>query len=287
MDWFILSLLTALAVAVRDVSVKKFHDLEPLEVAAVETFWSLPLFAAGFAFVPTPQLDHAFWSAFLWSLPLNIAAYILYLYAIKLSPISLTVPFLSLTPVFMILTGYLTIGETITLWGGLGVGLIVAGSYILNSDQVNEGVLKPFIAFAHEKGSWMMLIVAFLFAFAAVIGKKAMIHSSPLFFSYFFFLTFNLIIVTALILSRKMPLRSLWHNRGKGIWLGSLLATHISCHALAITIATAVYMIAVKRSSIVFSVILSWLILKEEKMRFRLLGSICMFGGILLITLMG
>lgn len=287
MLWVTLSILTAISVAIRDVSVKFFKELQPLDIAAVELFWSLPALAIGSFLIPVPPLDATFWWNFFISIPLNVTAYILYLQSIKASPISLSVPFLSFTPLFMILTGFVALGETINLWGGLGIILIVLGSYILNLNKSKEGLFKPFSALFHEKGSWMMMIVAFLFAFAAVVGKKAMLHSSPLFFIYFFFLVFNITILIGLIVSRKINWHRLQHYKKKGIWLGSLLMIHISCHALAIVSATAVYMVAVKRSSILFSVLLSWIILKEGERKIRGMGTVFMFCGVLLITLLG
>ncbi len=287
MLWITLSILTALSIAARDVSIKTYKQLPPLEIAAIELFWSLPLLVLGCFWVPMPALDEIFWWAFLLSIPINIVAYILYLYAIKLSPISLTVPFLAFTPVFMILTGFLVLNEKINIWGGLGVGFIVLGSYILNFKEIRYGLLKPFTALLHEKGSWMMLIVALVFSFAAVIGKKAMLHSSPLYFSYYFFLVFNITILAALFITRKSSLKKVLQHPRKGSWLGALLMIHISFHGLAIAISTAVYMVAIKRSSILFSVLMSWLILQEKDLRYRGLGTILMFAGMLFIGILG
>ena len=287
MLWITLSILAALSIAARDVSIKTYQQLPPLEIAAIELFWSLPLLLLGCFWVPVPALDQIFWWAFLLSIPINIVAYILYLYAIKLSPLSLTVPFLAFTPVFMILTGFLVLNEKINIWGGLGVGFIVLGSYILNFKKIQYGLLKPFTALLHEKGSWMMLIVALVFSFAAVIGKKAMLHSSPLYFSYYFFLVFNITILAALFITRQSSLRKVLQHPRKGSWLGSLLMIHISFHGLAIAISTAVYMVAIKRSSILFSVLMSWLILQEEDLRYRGLGTVLMFAGMLFIGILG
>ena len=287
MLWFTLSILTALSIAARDVSIKTYQQLSPLEIAAIELFWSLPLLLLGCFWVPVPALDQIFWWAFFLSIPINIVAYILYLYSIKLSPLSLTVPFLAFTPVFMILTGFLVLNEKINIWGGLGIGFIVLGSYILNFKKIQYGLLKPFTALLHEKGSWMMLIVALVFSFAAVIGKKAMLHSSPLYFSYYFFLVFNITILAALFITKKSSLRKVLQHPRKGPWLGSLLMIHISFHSLAIAISTAVYMVAIKRSSILFTVLMSWLILKEEDSKYRILGTILMFTGMLFISILG
>ena len=287
MIWFFLSLAAALSIAARDVSIKSYKDLQPREIAALELFWALPALIIGCVFVETTPLDQTFWWTFILSIPINIMAYVLYLNAIKISPISLSVPFLAFTPIFMILTGFWVLGETINLWGGFGTGLIVIGSYILHFKKNQLNFSAPFSAFIHEKGSWYMLIVAVLFAFAAVIGKKAILHSSPLFFSYSFFLVFNVLILMGLFVRGKNNWQKIIRNSPKGLWLGSLLMIHISFHGLAISISTAVYMVAVKRSSILFSVLLSWLILKERDIHYRGLGTLIMFVGMIFITLLG
>ena len=287
MIWFFLSLAAAISIAARDISIKTYEDLQPMEIAVLELFWALPALFIGCIIIETPPLDQTFWWTFILSIPINIMAYVLYLHAIKLSPISLSVPFLAFTPVFMILTGFFVLGETINLWGSIGIVLIIMGSYILHFNKEQLNFSSPFFAFIKEKGSWIMLVVAIIFAFAAVIGKKAMLHSSPLFFSYYFFLVFNVLILIGLLVRRKNSLQIILRNSSKGIWLGSLLMIHISFHGLAISISTAVYMVAVKRSSILFSVLLSWYILKEADIRYRGLGTLLMFVGMLFIILFG
>ncbi len=287
MIWFLLSLAAAISIAARDVSIKTYNDLVPGEIALLELFWAAPFFLLGSLVVETPPLDQTFWWTFMLSIPINILAYGLYLNAIKMAPISLSVPFLAFTPVFMILTGFFILGETINVWGGLGIGLIVLGGYILHYRTTQKSFLAPFAAFMHERGSWFMFIVAILYAFAAVIGKKAILHSSPLFFSYLFFLVFNVIVLVGLLMTGRYDWRKILRATPRGIWLGTLLMIHISFHGLAIAISTAVYMVAVKRSSILFSVFLSWLILKETDLRYRGLGTILMFAGMLFITLLG
>jgi len=287
MIWFFLSLAAALSIAARDVSIKTYVDLDPPEIAILELFWSLPYFFMGCFIIETPSLDQIFWLTFVLSIPINILAYVLYLYALKISPLSLSIPFLAFTPAFMILTGFFILAETINIWGGLGIGLIVAGGYILHFKKTQRNFWAPFSAFLHEKGSWYMLIVAILFAFAAVIGKKAILHSSPLFFSYSFFLTFNITVLTGLLLGGRNNWRKIIHNSPRGLWLGTSLMIHISFHGLAIAISTAVYMVAVKRSSILFTVLLSWLLLKETDIRYRGFGTLLMFVGMLFIILLG
>jgi drug/metabolite transporter (DMT)-like permease len=287
MTWFNLTVVAALSIAARDVSIKTYEDLQPMEIAILELFWAIPPLAVGCFFIETPPLDQTFWWAFILSIPINWCAYILYLYAIKISPISLSVPFLAFTPAFMILTGFFILGETINIWGGMGIGLIILGSYILHFHESHRGFLAPFKAFAREKGSWFMLIVSLLYAFAAVIGKKAILHSSPLFFAFFFFLVFNVTVLAGVLSRRRTDWQKIKKNTSKGMWLGLLLLVHISFHAVAISMSTAVYMVAIKRSSILFSVLLSWIVLNESEIRYRGLGTLLMFAGMALVTILG
>ena len=287
MDWLLYSLITALAVSARDVSVKIFRQNSPLEIAGMELFWSLPILILGFILVEVPDIDRVFWINFVLSIPLNAAAYILYLYAIKMSPLSLTVPFLAFTPAFMIITGKVVLDEDISLWGGAGIMLIVVGSYVLNISSTMGGISQPFRRFIDEKGAWIMLTVAFIFSFAAVIGKEAMIHSSTLFFSFSFFIVFNVCILFVLLLTGKIQTSLFIKEPTKGFWLGLLLSIHVACHGLAIAIANAAYMIALKRSSILFTVIVGITLLKEENPKWRGIGTALMFLGVLLISLKG
>lgn len=133
-----------------------------------------------------------------------------------------------------------------------------------------------------------MLVVALLFSCAAVIGKKGIIHSSPLFFSFLFFLVFNSVALGILRLTGSLKWRQLFgKQRRRGMWLGVLLNLHVSCHGLAIAIATAIYMVTVKRSSLLFCALCSWLILRERQMLTKGPGTLCMFLGLVFISLLG
>lgn len=288
MPWYVYALLTAMAVAGRDIYVKAgCRKLSVEEVAGVEMLWSLPVFAIGLLLVPRPPLDATFWWMLFWSFPVNIIAYFLYLKAIKISPLTLTVPFLSFTPAFMLATGPLILGEQINRWGGAGIICIMAGSYLLNIDSARGGLLGPLKALTRERGSWLMLLVAFLYAFGAVLGKKGMLHSSPLYFTSLFFLLFSLLILAGLAMRGQLRLGQLKSHQRQGMWLGTLMGTQMGFHCIAITMVTAAYMIAVKRCSILFSVLAGGFYLREANFRTRLAGTAAMFAGMLLIILGG
>lgn len=286
--WFTLSLLTALFVASQDAWVKKFFShLTPHEMASYPLIYSLPLFIVTLFFVPVPPLDATFFWYFLIALPLNGGAYYLYIKAIKVSPLSVTIPYLAFTPAFTIFTGYIFLHEIPKVLSGIGIIIICMGSYVLNLDFKKWSPLAPFKAIRKETGSWIMLIVAFLFSFAAVIGKVMIIHSSPLFFSVYFFIAFNISFLLFLLVTKKITLHIFIKAPLKGIIAGALFFFHLLCHALAISLTKAVYMISIKRLSVFFSIFYGGVIFKEKNLFMRFCGALLMFTGACIILFYG
>jgi drug/metabolite transporter (DMT)-like permease len=288
MLWLILSLLTALAVAIQDTWVKKyFAHLSPYDMMVYPALYSLPFFLIGLCLSPRPSLDTIYWWCLVVSLPLNAVSFLLYMQAIRISPLSLTVPYLAFTPVFMIITGAIILGEIPNRFGVIGILITCIGGYVLNIDIGSFNFRDPFIAIIREKGSWLMLIVAFIFSFAAVVGKKGILHSSPLFFTISFFVAFNLTVIIGLLLVRKIDLKTYAVNPGKGLVAGTLLFLHAISHGFAISLTKAAYMISIKRFSILFGVIFGAIFFKERNIRVRLAGATLMLSGAAMIILRG
>ena len=136
---------------------------------------------------PLPRPDAPYYVAVACALPLEVVAVVLYTKALRLSPLGLTIPFLSLTPLFLILFAYLIAGQPVSLQGGLGIVLIAAGSYLLNLSEARRGILAPLRAIPREPGSLLMIGVAAIYAVTSSLGKVAISHSSPLFFGATYF----------------------------------------------------------------------------------------------------
>lgn len=288
MYWVILSLLTALAVSSQDAWVKKyFSGFSPYEMSMYPLMYSCPLFVISMFWVSVPPLDTIFFWCFFLSLPINGISLILYMKAIKISPLSLTLPYLAFTPTFIILTGYLFLGEMPNIWGGLGILITCIGSYGLNLEARKRNFFAPLQAIFKETGSWLMLIVSFLFSFAAVLGKKAIIHSSVLFFTFSFYLSLNLFLFLLFRTLGKIRLKTFAKFPAKGIVAGCLLFFHSLFHGWAISITKAAYMISIKRFSVLFGIIYGGIFFKERNIIIRFFGAMFMLSGAILITIKG
>ena len=216
-------------------------------------------------------------------LPLEILAMYLYMKAIKVSPLSLTLPFLAFTPVFIIMTGRLLLGERLSPWGILGICLIVTGSYCLNLSHIRTGFFAPLKAIIKEPGSWMMLLVSFIYSITSVISKLGILHTNPYFFGITYFTALTILMVALAPFIQKFTARNLIRFPLKGMILGFIFGVMIFSHVLAISMVQVAYMISIKRTSLIFGVLYGAWLFQEEKIGERLFGTIIMIGGVFII----
>lgn len=293
--WFVISLGVAFFSAVVAACTKRFFgDYDPWRMSAAPLVFSLPGFALALAGVllwdtasPTP----AFWWWLALLIPLNAAGYLCHMGAVNLGSLSTTMPYLAFTPVFIIFTGWLILGETVSLWGVAGIGLVVAGSYVLNINTFRwRDVLAPARAIVAEPGSRVMLAGAFFYAWSGVLGKKIILESSIAFAACVFFLAFNVVVVAGLVAARRLTwadLQGVLSRPGRGAATGLALNAEIALHFTAITMAPVAYMIAIKRLNGLFSVLFGKLFFDDPHVRTRLAGAGIMTAGAMVLSLTG
>jgi drug/metabolite transporter (DMT)-like permease len=286
-EWVFLSLISAFTLASSDALTKKvLTQKNEYLVAWLRLFFSVPLLLFFLTSVRRPNLDSGFVVAFVLSLPLEIAALILYIKALRISPLSLTLPFLSLTPVFLIFISYLTIGEKVSLKGGVGILFLAVGSYILNFHEMKNGIIAPLRAITKERGSVLMLVVAFIYSLTSSLGKVAIMHSSPLFFGITYYIILTVIFAPlAFRMDRHEMKRFLSDKEYRRLILpGLLYSIMVVSHMLAISMTKVAYMISLKRMSLIIGVIYGYVFFKEKHIRERLAGASFMLAGCVMIV---
>lgn len=238
--------------------------------------------------IDIPGLDIIFYRSAFILLPLEILAYLLYIKAIKYSPLSLTLPFLALTPVFLILTGWLILRERVGFLGIAGIVLVAAGVYLLNIETFHMGLLEPVRSIFKERGSVYMIIVAFIYSITSALGKLAIAHSSVLFFSAVYYPALSVLLIPLVAVRYKQGLLKPTLT-GRDHWLllliGFIFSLSVITHCFGITMTKAAYMITVKRLSMIFGVIYGWLLFKESHIANRLAAVSLMGLGVLLISI--
>lgn len=289
--WLPLSLLCAFSLATSDALTKKALTARHNEylVAWVRLLLMLPFLVCLLLALPVPQFGPGFLRTILTALPLELLALILYFKALKLSPLGLTVPFLSLTPVFLMVIPYLLLGERISPAAGVGIILIAAGSYTLNLHRRSSDFLAPFRALIRERGSLCMIGVAVIYSFTATLGKKAISCSSPLFFAGLYPILLFLCLTPVALWKGRHELRLL---SGQGLLRATLLPALFSLGetitgVIALSLTNVAYMIAVKRMSLLMGIVYGHLLFREEGLRERLTGGGLMAAGVVFIVVGG
>lgn len=286
--WLLFGLGAALGDAGADVLTKRFFThLSPYGMGLTRILCAAPLLAAAAWFVDVPPLDRTFWLAVAALTVLEVASSLLYMASLKVCHLSLCIPFLSFTPIFILVTGQVLLGEIPNEAGLAGIVLIGCGGYILSLGTGKPGILAPLAALFQERGARMMLAVAFIFSLTATLYKLAILHSAPLFMGTAYPLLFGGVMLSGYPFSQ---VRLTDGFRGRWLWgllLGVCVVTSILCFTFGVRLVPTAYLIGVKRLSLLFSVLLGGLWLNERPFLPRLAGVLLMVGGAILIAIRG
>jgi len=287
--WLALGLAAALGDSVGDVVTKRyFAHLPPYGMALARLLGAIPFLALAALWLTLPPLASPFWLIVAAMLPLETAAMLLYMRAFRVCHVSLCIPFLAFTPVFLILTGWLILGESLSRGGIVGTVMIASGSYILGfglDRGVRPGLLAPLKALVREGGAKMMLVVAAIYSVNAALYKAAILHSAPSFFGVAYPLLFTGFMGAGYPWFRVRLRPTLEAHWGWWLAIGFCFALSCLCLANGMEQAPAAYLVAVKRLSLLLTVLLGGLWLQERPILPRILGAILMCSGVAVIAL--
>ncbi len=214
-------------------------------------------------------------------------ASLLYVQAVTLSPLSLTVPYLSLTPVVSALVALVMVNEVPHVLGAVGIVLVAGGTLALQADdhaQFRTLVSAPF----SEPGSWRMLLVAVLWGITTPLNKIAIAHGSEA-------------LLACWIAIGSAALLGLWWGFGMAghmqaqepfsLQTASLLALAallvagaVLCQFFAYKEMLVAYVETIKRFGSLFTVVLGTVVFGEEGLSRRLPAAVMMAIGVVCLV---
>lgn len=285
MNWLLFSFFTAICEASKDIFSKKgLAKVDVYIVAWASRLYSIPFLLPVFFIVDIPDIKPSFWVALCIGGGLNVVTTILYMKSISSSELSLSVPLIAFTPLFLLLTSPLIIGEFPSIMGIFGVVLIVIGSYFLNLKQTKGDLLAPFKLLMTQKGPRYMLIVAFIWSISSNFDKMGVMASSPLIWAVSINLFIALAMMPLVLFKSSANLGQLSKNFWNLLPIGLFSAATLIFQMLAINIALVAYVISIKRTSAILVVLAGYFIFKEKSAGYRLVGTVIMVAGIFLIS---
>ncbi len=278
--WYLISILSGFFFASADALSKREARRTPAIVLAwVREFYALPFLLPLLFFIEIPELEPGFWSAMAILVFLDIITTFLYMRAIQIAPLSLTIPYLGLTPIFLLLVPVIVLGETLSLIGIAGIILVSVGTYMLQIDRAKYGLFEPWLAIFKNRGSLYMLIVAMLYSITATYGKLAIIKSSPLFMTIIYFALLALSFTIILMVTQLRKMKILFEHPIPKLSIGLAMALMAVTHFTAIGMIQVAYMISIKRLSLLFAIIYGAVLFKEKNIKERLLGGMIILAG--------
>ena len=161
------------------------RHLAPVPMVVLLASASVPLFGAMVALQGGAAVAPSYFLPALGSVLLNIVANLTFLQAVKISPLSVTVPLMSLTPVFTALLGLLLLDERPPAIAVLGISLVVIGALWLNLPSRSESGGSLWRLLLSQPGAWLMAATALLMSCTIPLDKLAVAHATPPFHGLF------------------------------------------------------------------------------------------------------
>jgi len=307
MFWVPIALLGAISQATYSLSVKVLlRRIPPLYLAGYSFLAaSLILFSLVF-FSGIPPLGQDLLPAVAATVTINTVATILFYRALSITDLSLCIPILAFTPIFLILTSFIILGEIPSLAGIIGILLVAAGAFLLTQTSgrgQSASLVTPLLTLRHDPGVRLMLFVAFLYSLSVNYDKEVVINSSPLFGSALTLFLLGMVFLFIAVLTGRMRMPAARDSPDPGpiqtgprypyspvlIYgaVGMMLAVEGISINTAYTMAIVPYVITIKRLSIFFSVLFGGLFLHEQHIRGRMFGALVMISGVVVIGLWG
>lgn len=262
--------------------------------------FALPILGVYLALSGLPPVGPAFWPAWGAAALGNFAASYLFFAALRTGDLSLTYPLLALTPIFVPAVEWVLLRQIPAAGGFLGIGLVVAGVYLLNLRSVGAGVLAPFLALARDGSAVRALAVAVIWSVTGTLDRVAVLDSSPAFYAFMLSAA-----VAALLLPIALREAAAGHDRrrcggfrsfptrlspaGKGGLMvhGALFACMLMLQMEALSLALASYVLSIKRAGTLVAVVLGWLAFRERALAERLLGTAVTLAGAFVLVIFG
>lgn len=257
---------------------------------------SVILFFVSYFIIGLPEIDSGFWTVVLVTGAINIITFPLMLKAYEVGEFSSVYSMILLTPVFLILTSFVFLGEAPSSVGALGIILTVFGLYVIAKSNRGDHTAVPDF----RKGNLLGITVAFLWSISVNFDKLSVVYSDVFFapavilammsagYAAYLLIKYRTILVKVANANVTPPAPG--HKfvvSGLAIMVALGLAMSLSqvFHNSALITGLASYTIAIKRLGVLFGVFWGWLFFHEKNNAKKFLGTTIAILGVIAILL--
>lgn len=206
--------------------------------------------------------------------------------ALKREDLSYTAPLNAFVPVFTLIIAVIFLNETPPSLGILGIACVVVGAYIVSIKPERTHWSDPLKRLFTNTGAQLSLAVAFCYAVNTVLMKAISNNGYNAFVIMYVTTLVGWVFLLKVPLSRRGELKAIGRSDKQAILSGSVASFAGSFfHILALQSIFTSYATGVRRLDSIFSVLLGWRYLKEKDIRNKLVGSVVMTIGAIVMVL--
>jgi transporter family protein len=286
--WFLLSFGAAILTAFSSILEKKVLIKEhAMEFSATLAFSILLLSLPLFFFVDYNSLSLFFLVSIFFLCFLGALAFLFVAKSVRHLEVSEVSPILNLTPGVVVILAMIFLGEVLTIKQFSGVFLLLFGMYAIQLKEMKD-FFKPFKFFKQKEYLKYILIAILLYSTLSIFDRFFLFNYGVSPITYVAFAHLFLAIHFLILLT-------IFHDGYKGIkkgfskfgfWIVGMslivIAYRLS-QTMAIKIAYVGLAVAVKRTSVFFTILLAGRFFHEKNIKKKLLSSAIMFLGVLLL----
>lgn len=242
-----------------------------------------------------PPVEAGFWPVLAVNATLDVIGFTLFVRALEEGELGLTYPLLALTPVLVVPVEWILTGEHASPQGAAGIALVAAGVYLLASPGEDRGLLAPFRALLGEPGARRMLAVAAVWAVSGTIDRVAVMRSSPAFYGAALATCLTAAFLPAAVRGARRGAASagpaapslaatIREHPGGLVLQGLLFAGMFVAQTEALRLTLAAYVITLKRSGTLLTVLAGAIFFRERETARRLVATAILVAGVLLVS---
>jgi drug/metabolite transporter (DMT)-like permease len=230
----------------------------------------------------------AFWRDMTVVAVLTVAGNALLVQAVRLTDLSVLGPVNAYKSIVSLIPGMVLLGEFPGLMGLAGMALIVGGSYFIVDKRADQPGRNVFLRFFTDRGVQYRFAAMALAATEAVFLKRALLASSPLLtFACWAVMGLGAAAVAVPLILRDGMERE-WRlataNVRTYLWLATTTGLMQLCTIVVLAGFRVGYALALFQTSTLISVFLGWRVFREGNIGQRLVGSVVMVAGAVLIV---
>lgn len=253
---------------------------------------------AGLATMPLRAIPVELWQYVLVS-GLFHGIYILALSkAYESGDISYVYPIARSAPALVPVAAFLTIGETLSMRGAVGIAIVVLGVLALQFRGLSWSALRHFrLSLIRKEAIWAFVTLGAVVSYS-LVDKTAMVTLAdvsaiapamrgPCFFMLqviFCYLFFG----GYMLATRKLDLKPAWLGQWRQIIVaaaGTMASYSLVLHVMQSSPVS--YIVSLRQSSVLLAVLVGWIQLKESYGLYRLVTSMAMLLGFYLVSTAG